>query len=105
MVVEITTVESAIGIFQILAAVFTLTYTYDVLVLHRRFKQLGEVLTRYSPYLVVGIFITVLSFVIGGFGKFRPYVDIGQLVGILIIGVYFRKCMHKFFTQPMHVHR
>ncbi len=105
MALEISTLESAVAILQILASVFTLTYTYDVLVLHRRFKQLGEVMTRYSPYLTAGIFITVLSFAIGGFDALHPWVDIGQLIGILIIGIYFRKCMHKFFTQPMHVHR
>jgi hypothetical protein len=97
--------EGTLLIIKIIVSLFTLIYSYDVLFLHRRFKALGQVMTKYVGTLTLGIFITVGSFSMGSFGKMYPYSDIFQSIGILTLGLYFRRCLHEFFTKPMHVQK
>lgn len=97
--------EGTLLIIKIVVSLFTLTYSYDVLFMHRRFKALGQVMTKYAGTLTLGIFFTVGSFAVSSFGKLYPYSDITQSTGILIIGLYFRRCLHEFFTKPAHIQR
>lgn len=105
MQVELTNIDSVVAIVQIVIAIFCLTYAYDILILHRRFKALGEELVKHIHWFIAGIFITIGSFALAGFGKALLYLNIAEAFGILLIGIYFRKCMHKFFTHPMHIHK
>ncbi len=105
MELQLINIESFIAIIQVIVAIFCMTYAYDVLILHRRFKALGHVLVKYIIWFIVGIFITIGAFAVGGFGKGLLYVNIAEIVGIFMLGIYFRKCMHEFFTQPMHIHK
>jgi len=105
MELQLTSIENWVAIAQVIVAIFTMIYAYDVLVLHRRFRALGQVLVKYIIWFIFGIFITVGAFAIEGFGKAVLYVNIVETIGIFLIGIYFRKCMHEFFTKPMHVHK
>ena len=97
--------EGTLLIIKICVALYTLIYSYDVLFLHRRFKALGQVMTKYIGTLTLAIFLTVSSFALNSFGKFYPYADILQIMGIFILGTYFRRCVHEFFTKPGHIQR
>ncbi len=100
--------EGLIGtilIIKIIVSLYTMIYSYDVLFLHRRYKALGQVMTKYISTLTMGIFITVGAFALSSFGKLYPYADIIQSLGIFVIGTYFRKCLHEFFTKPIHMHK
>jgi hypothetical protein len=105
MVIEFEGLEGTLLIIKIVVSLFTLIYSYDVLFLHRRFKALGQVMTKYAGTLTLGIFITVGSFAMSSFGKLWPWSDIIQSIGILILGIYFRRCLHEFFTKPMHIQK
>jgi hypothetical protein len=105
MAVAFEGVEGTLLIIKIVVSLFTLIYSYDVLFLHRRFKALGQVMTKYAGTLTMGIFITVGSFAMSSFGKLYPWSDIVQSIGILTLGIYFRRCLHEFFTKPMHVQK
>jgi hypothetical protein len=95
--------ENTLAILKICVSLFTLIYSYDVLFLHRRFKALGQVMTKYAGTLTLGIFLTVGAFAMSSFGGMYPVADITQIIGIFLLGIYFRKCMHEFFTKPMHM--
>jgi hypothetical protein len=97
--------EGTLLIVKIVVSLFTMIYSYDVLFLHRRFKALGQVMTKYAGILTTGIFITVGSFAISSFGRAWPWSDIMQSIGILVLGIYFRRCLHEFFTKPMHMQK
>ncbi|MBT3941059.1 hypothetical protein HOD83_01400 [Candidatus Woesearchaeota archaeon] len=97
--------EGTLLIIKIVVSLFTMIYSYDVLFLHRRFKALGQVMTKYAGTLTMGIFITVGAFAVSSFGRLWPYSDIAQIIGIFVLGTYFRKCLHEFFTKPMHVQK
>jgi len=101
MVIE--DLEGTLLILKIVVSLFTLIYSYDVLFLHRRYKALGEVMTKYAGTLTLGIFLTVGAFAMSSFGRMYPLSDIIQIFGIFLLGAYFRKCMHEFFTKPMHM--
>ncbi len=97
--------EGTLLIVKIVVSLFTMIYSYDVLFLHRRYKALGQVMTKYAGTLTLGIFITVGSFAVSSFGRLFPYSDIAQSLGILILGLYFRRVLHEFFTKPGHIQR
>jgi hypothetical protein len=103
--IEFEGLEGTLLIIKICVALFTLLYSYDVLFLHRRYKALGTVMTKYIGTLTLGIFLTIMGFAINSFGKLYPYSDIIQIFGIFILGGYFRKCMHEFFTKPGHMQK
>lgn len=106
MQLELNSLENVIAIVQIVIAIFCLTYAYDILILHRRFKSLGEELVKHIRWFIAGIFITIGSFALASFGKALIYFNIAEAVGILLIGIYFRKCMHKFFIHhPIHIQK
>ncbi|MBT3583093.1 hypothetical protein HN924_00075 [Candidatus Woesearchaeota archaeon] len=97
--------EGTLLIIKICVSLYTLIYSYDVLFLHRRYKALGQVMTKYVGTLTMGIFLTVFAFAMSSFGKLYPFSDIIQIIGIFMLGTYFRKCLHEFFTKPTHIQR
>ena len=99
MVLTLNDPQNLLAIIQIIVALFTLVYAFDVLVLHRRFSELGQALTANVTLFTVGIFILVLSFVVDSFGKLSTYATIGEIVGIGMLGIYFRSCMHRFIRK------
>lgn len=101
MVIE--DLEGTLLILKICVSLFTLIYSYDVLFLHRRYKALGQVMTKYAGTLTLAIFMTVGAFAMSSFGRMYPLADVMQIIGIFLLGVYFRRCMHEFFTKPMHM--
>jgi hypothetical protein len=98
-------IEGTLLIIKICVSLFTLLYSYDVLFLHRRFKALGQVMMKYAGTLTAGIFLTIMGFAMNSFGRLYPYSDIIQIIGIFVLGAYFRKCMHEFFTKPGHMQK
>ena len=98
-------IDGSLLIIKIVVSMYTLIYSYDVLFLHRRFKALGQIMTKYIGMLNMGIFLTVGAFALGSFDKFPQIADIVQILGIFILGTYFRKCLHEFFTKPIHVQK
>ena len=98
--------ENTLAIAQVIVAIFTMIYSYDVLIMHKRYKSFGEAISKRSSILTLGIFITVTAFAIEAFGKWTFQMDILKIIGIFIIGFFFRKIMHDFFTKKaVHVHR
>jgi len=97
--------EGTLLIIKICVALYTIIYSYDVLFLHRRYKALGQVMTKYAGTLTLAIFLTVTAFAFSSFGRLYPWSDFMQIAGIFILGTYFRKCVHEFFTKPGHIQR
>jgi len=86
-------------IIKIVITIFTLVYAFDVLVLHRKFSDLGKAMASNVTVLTFGIFITVLSIAVSSFGKFENFVTIGEIIGIGILGLYFRSCVHSYIKK------
>ena len=99
MVLSITEPQSLLAVIQVIVAIITLVYAFDVLILHRRYSQLGQALSNNIGAFTIGIFVTVLSFTIDSFDKADFIATIGEIVGILLIGIYFRNCVHNFIYQ------
>jgi len=99
MALILTNFDNVIPIIKIVVSIFTLVYAFDVLVLHRRFSDLGKALTSNVLLFTVSIFILVLSFAIDSFDKANLYATIGEIVGIGLLGLYFRSCMHSFIRK------
>jgi len=96
MVLSLTEPQSLVAVAQIIVAIVTLVYAFDVLVLHRQYNHLGNILTQNVGAFTAGIFVTVLSFVIDSFDQADLIATIGEIIGIFLIGIYFRSCVHNF---------
>ncbi|MFH0868772.1 MAG: hypothetical protein V1839_00945 [archaeon] len=91
--------KSWLSIIKIVVTIFTLVYAFDVLVLHRKFSDLGKAMASNVTVLTFGIFITVLSVAVASFGLFENFVIICQIIGVGILGVYFRSCVHSYIKK------
>lgn len=88
-----------LSIIQIVVAIFTLVYAFDVLILHRKFRDLGKAMASNVSAFTIGIFILVLSLVIDSFDKAEMIATIGKIIGIAIIGIFFRRCVHSYIKK------
>jgi uncharacterized protein YhhL (DUF1145 family) len=88
-----------LSIIKIVVSIITLIYAFDILVLHRKFSDLGKAMASGVTILTFGIFILVLSFVFDSFNILKMVATIGQIIGIAILGIYFRSCVHSYITK------
>jgi len=91
--------ESWLSIIKIVVSIVTLIYAFDILILHRKFSDLGKAMASNVTVLTLAIFILILSFVIDSFGILKLVAEIGQITGIAILGIYFRNCVHSYIRK------
>ena len=88
-----------LSIIKIIISIITLIYAFDILVLHRKFSDLGQAMAKGVTILTFGIFVLILSFAIGSFEILKIPTTIGEIIGIGILGVYFRSCVHSYIKK------
>jgi len=88
-----------LSIIKIVVSIITLIYAFDILILHRKFSDLGKAMASNVTVLTLGIFILILSFVIDTFEILNIAATIGEILGIAILGFYFRGCVHSYIKK------
>lgn len=91
--------ESWLSIIKIVISIITLIYAFDILILHRKFSDLGKAMASNVTVLTIGIFILIFSFVLDNFNLFEMISTILQITGIAILGIYFRSCVHSYIKK------
>jgi hypothetical protein len=94
-----TDLNSWLSIIKIVVSIVTMIYAFDILVLHRKFSDLGKAMASNVTVLTLGIFILILSLVIDSFNVLKLVAVIGQIIGIIILGIYFRGCVHSYISK------
>ncbi len=88
-----------LSIIKIVVSIVTLIYAFDILILHRKFSDLGKAMASNVTVLTLGIFILILSFAVDSFNILKLPATIGEIIGIVILGVYFRGCVHSYIKK------
>ena len=88
-----------LSIIKITVSIITLIYAFDILILHRKFSDLGKAMAANVTVLTLAIFIMILSFAVDSFNILKLYATIGEITGIAILGVYFRSCVHSYIKK------
>ena len=91
--------ESWLSIIKIVVSIVTLIYAFDILILHRKFSDLGKAMASNVTVLTIAIFVLILSFVLDSFNILKLAAEIGQILGIAILGIYFRSCVHGYIKK------
>ncbi len=91
--------NSWLSIIKIVVSIITLIYAFDILVLHRKFSDLGKAMASNVTVLTLGIFILILSLVFDSFNIMQTIATIGQIIGVAILGIYFRGCVHSYIKK------
>jgi len=88
-----------LSIIKIVVSIVTLIYAFDILILHRKFSDLGKAMASNVTVLTLGIFILILSFAIDAFNILKLPATVGEIIGIVILGIYFRSCVHSYIKK------
>jgi len=91
--------DSWLSIIKVVISIITLIYAFDILILHRKFSDLGKAMASNVTVLTISIFILVLSFVLESFNLAKMISTILQIAGIAILGIYFRSCVHSYIKK------
>ena len=91
--------EGWLSIIKVVISIITLIYAFDILILHRKFSDLGKAMASNVTVLTIGIFILIFSFVLDSFNLVKLVSTIFQIIGIAILGIYFRSCVHSYIKK------
>lgn len=91
--------EGWLAIVKVVISIITLIYAFDILILHRKFSDLGKAMASNVTVLTISIFILILSFVLDSFNLVTLISTVLQIAGIAILGIYFRGCVHSYIKK------